>query len=146
MCLTPTDFASKFTDFVWLSDYILNQEEELTLSSLTASWWTQDWSSDICLCTKNAINEFLNWLIQSRHPSLRQTFWLVCHEEVKLSLNPTVVIRCQVDQIACDGFSTVIAELVITTIRVWSCWWSKIWHKRKQIRHRDYHILWSGSL
>ena len=74
---------------VWLSDRILNQYQELTLGFefLRASWLTQDWWSDIDFWTKNAVNECLNRLIQSRHPSLRQTFWLVCHEEVELPVN-----------------------------------------------------------
>ena len=71
---------------VWLSDCILNQYEELTLGFLSASWWTQDWWSDINLCTENAVNECFNRLIQSRCPSLREAFWLVCHDEVELSL------------------------------------------------------------
>ena len=54
---------------VWVSDCILNQYEKLTLSFRSTFWLTQDWWSDIDLCTKNAINECLNWLIQSLfHP------------------------------------------------------------------------------
>lgn len=44
--------------------------EELTLAFLYTSWWNQDWWSDMDLCTKNAIHECFNWLIQSRNPSL----------------------------------------------------------------------------
>ena len=62
----------------------------------------------------------LNRLIQSRHPSLRQTFWLVFHEE--LPLNFCIIIPYHIDQISFDGFSALIAAPVIT----WICDWSAI--------------------
>lgn len=48
---------------VWLFDCILNQCEKLTLRFLSASWLTQNWWSEIGLCTGYAINECLDWLI-----------------------------------------------------------------------------------
>ena len=94
---------------VWLTDCILNQYVKLTLSLLRASCYTQDWWSDIDLRTKKTVKECLNRLIQYRHSSLRQTFWLVCHE-VELPLNSCIIIPYEVNQISFDGFSTLIAE------------------------------------
>ena len=94
---------------VWLTDCILNQYVKLTLSLLRASCYTQDWWSDIDLRTKKTVKECLNRLIQYCHSSLRQTFWLVCHE-VELPLNSCIIIPYEVNQISFDGFSTLIAE------------------------------------
>ena len=92
----------------WLSDRTLNQYEELASGFVSASWWTQDWWSDNNLCADNAINECLNRLIQSRHPSFRQTFWLVCHEEVESLLNFRIIFPY-------DGFSALIAEFFFSS-------------------------------
>ena len=120
---------------VWLSDRILNQYQELTLGFefLRASWLTQDWWSDIDFWTKNAVNECLNRLIQSRHPSLRQTFWLVCHEEVELPVNQFAL-------------SLLMKEIRFPLMDMRLKWplVQHSSHKWKQIRDRDYHHFWSG--
>ena len=55
----------------------------------------------------------------------------MCHEEVELPLNLITNTPNEAYQIAFDGFSIFIAELVITRIRVWSCLRSKICHKNE---------------
>ena len=110
---------------------------ELSFSYL--SW------SNIDLRAKNAVNECLNWLIQSRHPSLRQALWLVCYEKVKLFYFH-FIIHYEINQISLDGFSKLIAKLVIIKIRVWSSRPSKICHMNEN-RNQDRDCnLWSRSL
>ena len=70
----------------------------------------------------NASIDWLNLVL----PAYIRPFKFISHEEVKLTFNFHVVIPYEVDQIAFDGFSTIITELVITRIRIWSCWWSQI--------------------
>ena len=70
-----------------------------------ASWWTQDWWSDIDLCTKNAINKCLNWLIKSHSPYQLVSNLLNC-----LPWKSQIASQL-LHYHSFGGFSTLIAEI-----------------------------------
>ena len=92
---------------------------EVMLCFFCASWWTQDWWSDIDLCTKNAINKCLNWLIKSHSPYQLVSNLLNC-----LPWKSQIASQL-LHYHSFGGFSTLIAEMFSSTIQVG--WMNEFW-------------------